>query len=438
MKTPDKLDTPAEDEATVLPMVDVNTEVRLQRRSRRIAMVGAIVGITLLSGALTGWKHLLPGASRSEAHDEPVQVTERPAAATGEPRTLEMPVPATAAESRPPRVPAIVATADEPIALRQAAGSPRTAPAGLPEDAPAMLVTSRAPASAPLSLVTPQASVNSHEAGVEDPLRATTINLRDYQRQLQGVVDRLTRTADDAVPMPAASTTGDVGAGPASTQDLFGGQLQASATRPSLAHPPGNRSLTLSKGAAFTCVLKTRIISAASGLVGCQVQRDVYGDDGRVLLIERGSHVDGEYRIATLRPGMVRIPVLWTRLRTPLGVTVELGSPATGQLGESGIDGHVDRRWSERIGAAMLLSLIDDSVKLVIQSQRESDGGTVVLPSTTSNTSKLAEKVLDGTINIPPLVYRDQGGIVGIYVARDIDFSSVYDLIPVDADSRRP
>jgi type IV secretion system protein VirB10 len=55
---------------------------------------------------------------------------------------------------------------------------------------------------------------------------------------------------------------------------------------------------------------------------------------------------------------------------------------------------------------------------------------TILLPSTTSNTSKLAEKVLDSTINIPPLIYQNQGGIVGIYVARDVDFSSVYELQP--------
>jgi len=82
----------------------------------------------------------------------------------------------------------------------------------------------------------------------------------------------------------------------------------------------------------------------------------------------------------------------------------------------------------------MLLSLIDDTVKLVIQNQanqaNDSGGDTIVLPSATANTSKLAEKVLDSTINIPPLIYQNQGGIVGIYVARDVDFSGVYELQP--------
>src|SRR4029079_430905 len=144
-----------------------------------------------------------------------------------------------------------------------------------------------------------------------------------------------------------------------------------------------------------------------------QVQRNVFSDDGRVLLIERGSHLDGEYRIASVRPGTVRIPVLWTRIRTPLAVTVDIDSPATGRLGESGIDGYVDNRWGERIGAAMLLSVIDDAGKLMLQKQAsESDADTVLFPSTAGNTSKLAERVLDSTINIPPLIYQNQGGIV--------------------------
>jgi type IV secretion system protein VirB10 len=203
----------------------------------------------------------------------------------------------------------------------------------------------------------------------------------------------------------------------------------------------GNRSLTLPKGTAFTCALKTKVITATSGLVGCQVQRNVFSDDGRVLLIERGSHMDGEYRMTSVRPGTVRIPVLWTRIRTPNGVTVDIDSPGTGPLGESGMDGFVDNRWMERIGAAMLVSLINDAVQLVIQdraslSDNSGQSNTILLPSTTANASKLAEKVLDSTINIPPLIYQNQGGIVGIYVARDVDFSSVYELRPTPSQGR--
>ena len=435
---------------------NVAARQRVSMSKKGLLAVALLIGSMVAVAAYTVQRVSSSGKKADEAESKLVK--DKPTAATSEPRRLEMPPAptASAAVATAPRVPALTPTADElaePIGVRRtgsgapAAGSPKVAP---PEDAPVLLVTTR-----PGALPPPGASTRRADAGApssegsspsetaepNDPVAATSRNLQGYHRQLQGMLESLTKTAAMATGQatstmpsgailggPPAAGTPPVGA-PAAGGGLFGGQLQGSATPKVAASMLGNRSLTLPKGTAFTCALKTKVISATSGLVGCQVQRNVYSDDGRVLLIERGSHLDGEYRIASVRPGTVRIPVLWTRIRTPLGVTVDIDSPGTGQLGESGIDGYVDNRWGERIGAAMLLSLIDDSVKLVIQNQasdRQAD--TIVLPSTTANTSKLAEKVLDSTINIPPLIYQNQGGIVGIYVARDVDFSSVYEL----------
>jgi len=431
---------------------------RISMSKKGLLAVALLIGSLVAVAAFTVQRVSASGKKADEAESKLVK--DKPTAATSEPRRLEMPPTptASAAVATAPRIPALTPTADEmaePIGVRRtgsgapASGGPKVIP---PEDAPVLLVTTRPGALPPPGALTRRADAGapsgegtppSEAAEPNDPVAATSRNLQGYQRQLQGMLESLTKTAAMATSqatgtMPSGALLGGppiagtppVGA-PAAGGGLFGGQLQGSATPKVAASMLGDRSLTLPKGTAFTCALKTKVISATSGLVGCQVQRNVFSDDGRVLLIERGSHLDGEYRIASVRPGTVRIPVLWTRIRTPLGVTVDIDSPGTGQLGESGIDGYVDNRWGERIGAAMLLSLIDDSVKLVIQNQasdRQAD--TIVLPSTTANTSKLAEKVLDSTINIPPLIYQNQGGIVGIYVARDVDFSSVYELKP--------
>jgi type IV secretion system protein VirB10 len=358
---------------------------------------------------------------------------DRPLAATGAPRKLDMtPPPA-------PRIPALVPGNDEvePIGVRRSGQETSQAHASTPappppEDAPVMVVSSR-----PGTTARPNAgSAGDPSADPDDALASASRKLQDHQRQLQDLLDKLARGESTGDPAPASGTTATMAAvQTAAASALFGGQLPGSATPRVAAAWLGDRSLILPKGTAFTCALKTRVISATSGLVGCQVQRDVFGDNGRVLLIERGSHLDGEYRSASVRPGSVRIPVLWTRVRTPHGVTVDIESPATGPLGESGMDAHVDNRWGERIGGAMLLSLIDDAVQLVVENQSKGnqagDSRTIVLPSTTDNTSKLAEQVLESTIQIPPLLYQNQGGIVGIYVARDVDFSSVYELSPV-------
>jgi len=268
-------------------------------------------------------------------------------------------------------------------------------------------------------------------------------NLRRYQSQLGNMLGQLQGLTDKAAGGDRASAAALASAMvlPGSNMNavaqmspaLFG-SMQRSATPTVTAGLLGNRSLTMPKGVLFTCSLKTRVISATSGFVACQVQRNVFSDDGKVVLAERGSHLDGEYRVVQVRPGVTRIPVLWTRLRTPNGVTVDLDSPGTGALGESGIGGYVDNRWPERIGAAMLVSMIDDAIKIVATDSNPDNGTagntTVLLPSTTAAGSKLAEKVLEATINIPPLLYQNQGSIVGVYVARDVDFSKVYALEP--------
>ena len=429
------------------------TQPRLVKVSRKGVFAIAFLGASLL--AFSGMSIYRALASNKADDETSKRLGDRPTAAAAEPRRLDMslptptPAPASAASASARMVPEILPMPGdkrpEPIPVR------RTEPQRLlPEDAPAVLVSSRPTAGAPPAPSSNGTSIRSNQAAAEaapsataDPLDDTRRNLDAYQQQLQGLLGKLTKSTDAATETPVASASfipqngahaSAIAQGTkASGGGLFGGQLPSSATPSASAGLLGSRSLTLPKGTAFTCALKTRIVSAASGFVSCQVQRNVFSDDGRVLLIERGSHMDGEYRITSVKPGTVRIPVLWTRIRTPNGVTVDIDSPGTGQLGEAGIDGYVDNRWLDRIGAAMLLSVINDSVKLVVQHQSsDSQGDTIVLPSTTANSNKLAEKVLDSTINIPPLIYQNQGGIVGIYVARDVDFSSVYELKAVE------
>jgi type IV secretion system protein VirB10 len=413
--------------------------------SRKGVFAVGLLAVTLIAFSAISISRVLSDPTKDG--DEASKLAgQRPSAAAAEPRRLDLTLPlsarapASAAAPGERMIPAILPLPDdarpEPIQVRRI-DAQRIAP----EDAPAVLLASRPNSGGAVGSVAARQAATASDGTSEAPdsLDSTRRNLDAYQQQLQGLLDTLIKSTDiatrpgtgSALPAPAHGLLHPAtGVPPASTASgLFGGQLLASATPRVAAGVIGNRSLTLPKGTAFTCALKTKIISAAAGFVSCQVQRNVFGEDGRVLLVERGSHLDGEYRVASVRPGTVRIPVLWTRIRTPNAVTVDIESPGTGPLGESGVDGHVDNRWVERIGAALLLSLINNSVKLIVQNQsNDAEGSTVILPSTTSSSSKLAEKVLDSTINIPPLIYQNQGGIVGIYVARDVDFSSVYEL----------
>lgn len=290
------------------------------------------------------------------------------------------------------------------------------------------------------------ASGDGGEQDVGSSIASSLAKLEAERTRLQTMLDATTgaKTQPTAMPRGLAglgaamgNSAGEAGrpadAGAADPGALLGGTMEQSKTPRAGARMLLNRTLTIPKGTFVTCALKTRIVTATSGFIGCQVQRDVYGGDSKVVLLERGTHLDGEYRIVMVRPGLTRIPVVWTRALTPHGVTVDLESPGTGALGESGIGGHVDNRWGERVGAAMLLSLIGDTVRIAVDNTTHQDSGSnsVVFSGTASQGNKMAEQVLNSTINIPPLLYANQGAMVAVYVARDLDFSGVYKLQPM-------
>ena len=200
--------------------------------------------------------------------------------------------------------------------------------------------------------------------------------------------------------------------------------LNTSKTQRSVAAILYNRDYLLAKGAYVDCVLNTSMNSTVAGMTKCTLTRDIYSDNGNTLLLERGSEVTGEYR-ANIAQGQARLFVLWDRVKTPHGVVVDLASPATDSLGSGGVDGYVDTHFWARFGGAMMLSLVDDLAGYVA-----TNGGQNVnnFESSSDAAQNMAAEALKNTINIPPTFHKNQGERIGIFIARDIDFSSVYHL----------
>jgi type IV secretion system protein VirB10 len=223
-----------------------------------------------------------------------------------------------------------------------------------------------------------------------------------------------------APPGPAAS-----GAGP------IGGLLTPSDTPKVQAGLLGDRNLILPKGRTIDCALTVRVINEVAGMATCVLNSDVYSDNGRVVLLERGSEAVGEYA-ETMAQGQRRLFLLWTRVKTPTGVVINLNSPAADALGTSGLVGVVDNHWWDRLGAAFLLSLVQDGIGLATATQAGGGGaqslGIYQHSATTGN--RMAELILQSTINIKPTLYKNQGDRGTIFVARDLDFSTVYELHP--------
>ncbi|OAE49033.1 type IV secretion system protein VirB10 [Brucella intermedia] len=194
----------------------------------------------------------------------------------------------------------------------------------------------------------------------------------------------------------------------------------------------GNRNFIVAMGNSIPCVLETALASDQPGFTSCVIDRDVLSDNGRVVLMKKGTQVVGEYR-GGLQRGQKRLLVLWNRAKTPEGVIITLASPATDALGRSGFDGHVDRHWWERFGSALLLSIVGDTTSYA--SSRLQNSG-VEAQDTMSAGQQAAAIAVEKSIDIPPTLSKHQGEVVSIFVARDLDFSDVYRLRVTEPKNR--
>lgn len=220
----------------------------------------------------------------------------------------------------------------------------------------------------------------------------------------------------------------DSGTGRSSGGKL-GGLLSSVSTPPTNAVMMPDRNLLLPKGTFIDCVLETKLDTTVPGMTSCVIPRDVYSANGRVLLIERGSKAIGEYKGA-VENGLNRIFVLWTQIQTPKGVRVNIDSPATDALGGSGMAGEIDFHWWARFGNALLFTLIQDGFDFAMTKQSENNGGVNYYQNSEDGMNQIIQEAMRQSGNIPPTLTKNQGERVGIFVARDVDFSKVYQLKP--------
>lgn len=197
---------------------------------------------------------------------------------------------------------------------------------------------------------------------------------------------------------------------------------------PSIAGQLGDRNFLITQGTMIDCVMQTKLITGQPGLLTCISTQNVMSSNGKVILIDAGTKFVG-YQTGGIEQGMPRAFVAWHRLETPNGVILNLDSPGTGPLGEAGVDGKIDHHFWERFGNAILLSLVGDFGNWLSNKSSRGDNN-IRFDNTADGGQEIVAKILEHSLDIPPTLYKNQGERVGIMVARDLDFSKVYDLKP--------
>lgn len=184
-----------------------------------------------------------------------------------------------------------------------------------------------------------------------------------------------------------------------------------------------NPSTTVPKGTVIPAVLESALDSTRAGQARAVVTRDVMGFDGTKTLIPRGSRLYGEYG-ADLNYGQNRALVRWTRLLRPDGVMINLDSPAADPLGRAGLKGKVNSHFWSRFGSAILQSTLDIGVGVATR-QAVGDGYFFALPGSNQELGNATRQATQTQAQVVPTLTVKQGTGVSVFVAKDLDFSTV-------------
>jgi type IV secretion system protein VirB10 len=223
--------------------------------------------------------------------------------------------------------------------------------------------------------------------------------------------------------VPLASLDGGRGSSSrGSLNNLSGPDFTAS--RASLA--PNGKYL-LAHGTYGRCALYTEIITEQPGIVDCRLTEPLYSVDGSTVIAEAGARMSGVQTVE-MKAGQVNVFTAWTELETTKGVRAKLDSLGAGPMGSSGTQAWIDNHYKERFGGALVLSLFKDVMTAVVNKSQSSSGqGGYTINNSEQSVEGIAEKTLDSTINIAQTGHVLPGTVITVIVARDIDFSSVYE-----------
>ncbi|EEW56597.1 conjugation TrbI family protein [Ruegeria sp. TrichCH4B] len=181
-----------------------------------------------------------------------------------------------------------------------------------------------------------------------------------------------------------------------------------------LTHP----ERTLTQGSVIQAALQTAINSDLPGSVVAVVSEPVTAFSGDRILIPRGSRLFGQYR-SGIEMHQKRILILWTRVLTPDGTSMEIAAVGGDQLGRSGLTGLVDTKFAERFGGAALISVIGAAPAVAAESANN-ETTNIVLGDVGSDLQDAVGSVIADQVSIAPTIYVDQGASVTVLVDRDV------------------
>ena len=287
---------------------------------------------------------------------------------------------------------------------------PAAAPAApAPAPSPAQSAPPPPPAATEVPPGSPMPAANTEEAYLRAP--ALVVDLAPPEAAAVG----MTPPAPAGAPAPAAAEPGG------SAEERFAARTMGGAADGARAVQMQDLSRVVPQGTLIAAVLESAINSDLPGAVRGVVSRDVRSFDGSRVLIPRGSRLVGQYKSAA-SVGQTRAFVVWSRIISPSGVSIDIASPAVDRLGRGGVEGRVNNHFLERFGASILLTVLNAGATAAANNNSGGGNTTLILglPGQAGQVaSGLAPPDIPATLQVSP------GAAIQVYVARDLDFSAV-------------
>ncbi len=231
-----------------------------------------------------------------------------------------------------------------------------------------------------------------------------------------GGAPTLIKANAEMTPASPMSKAVDTGLNP---DEKFADRIGTSDAEPAKATAMRDLDAVIPQGAVIPAVMETAINSDLPGLARAMVVRDIKSFDGSTVLIPRGSRVIGQYK-SGVAMGASRVFVIWIRVIRPDGVSIQIASPAADPLGRGGLEGKVDRHFFGRFGGSILMSVLNAGVAAIGNARSTSQ----IYIGSAAQAASMAGTVMKSD-EVAPTIQTPQGAPVTIFVARDLDFSSV-------------
>ncbi len=184
---------------------------------------------------------------------------------------------------------------------------------------------------------------------------------------------------------------------------------------------------TIVSGEMLHAVLNVAMNSDLPGMVTATVTSPAYAYTQNRELIPKGSRLIGQYSSAVLQ-GQSRVFIMWNRLVLPDGVSVDINSPDTDQIGQSGEPAdYINRHFWSRFGEAVLLSILGAGVANVdVQSSDQYNSAQAYRMAIADSLQQSASGTLEQTISLKPTLVRYQGANINVFIAHDLSFYNLY------------